>query len=890
LPGTGKRVRKRPRRSFLRAVALGLTGVLALCGLTETAAAGLAAPPGSRTVAADRLCAAVRASVPAAAADGSKLSVECGQGPATTAAAAGPGDLTISFDVDGLDRNAVQQMIDRQQGADDSLSDVFLRNVEATRVLLEKNDLTLPGPDLAELEEFDNDLDGRLVSTPTGVAAVVPQAEVQANANWWKGTLGSTIGVLAGLVLGAGCMVWLAPTGPVGLAACEGLGAFVSGFLATMLAAVFKGEEINGEVWSESLGNGIAAAVGAVLWGAWVGPVAKDGRFSSVLLKMAEAIRKAGAWFASWWQPGGAAATIIADRFQWFGLGDRIYQYLLGAARRQGFTRSFSVLPLGDSITYGRGSSTGSGYRGDLLEGLGTAGHTVDFRGSQQSGTLPDPQNEGHSGWRIDQIDSITECTMTQYRPGVVTLHIGTNDMNQNYAVETAPQRLVRLVDRILAASPKTAVLVATLVPSTKPDVGPRVQEYNRQIAPLIRQMGEQGKRVRLVDMGAVTTADLQDQLHPNDSGYRKMADAFHRAIEQAVADGLVEPPADAQAGQGGCAAPTQPVTWQNAGRIAPGVGVGIPRDQVRFADVNGDGRQDYLAVDDEGAVRAYVGSAGPSGTDSFTSWGEIASGVGVPGGRVRFADVNGDRRDDYLVLAENGAVAAWLNTPGDRNRPSWSHLGGEPWYSEGLIAPGVGAPDDQIRFADINGDRRDDYLVLADNGAVRAWLNTPGDAGVPSWSSLGQIASGVGAPGAQVRFADIDADGRDDYLVVADNGAVRAWLNTPGDAGVPSWSSLGQIAAGIEGGSRDMLRLADFSGDGRADYLAVSTDGGVRAWIYGGPDSWAYQGAVLSGPPGSQVRAGRRRRARLVEHARRQRQAVLVRSGRRRSRDRRAR
>ena len=66
------------------------------------------------------------------------------------------------------------------------------------------------------------------------------------------------------------------------------------------------------------------------------------------------------------------------------------------------------VLPLGDSITDGAGAP--GGYRLRLYQLLTNAGFNVDFVGTlTDNGApgLPDPDHEGHSGWRIDQIDSI---------------------------------------------------------------------------------------------------------------------------------------------------------------------------------------------------------------------------------------------------------------------------------------------------------------------------------------------------------------------------------------------------------------------------------------------------------------------------------------------------
>ena len=47
-----------------------------------------------------------------------------------------------------------------------------------------------------------------------------------------------------------------------------------------------------------------------------------------------------------------------------------------------------TVLPLGDSITYGYESTDGNGYREDLLELIQADGNTVDYIGSIQAGSM----------------------------------------------------------------------------------------------------------------------------------------------------------------------------------------------------------------------------------------------------------------------------------------------------------------------------------------------------------------------------------------------------------------------------------------------------------------------------------------------------------------------
>jgi len=164
--------------------------------------------------------------------------------------------------------------------------------------------------------------------------------------------------------------------------------------------------------------------------------------------------------------------------------------------------------------------------------------------------------NVYHSGWVIDQLTGLVKTSLPSYRPNVVTLHIGTNDMNNNVAVIGAPVRLAGLIDQILAAAPDATVLVATLVPASNPDTEARIAEFNQDIPGVVDKRRSAGKHVRLVDMSAVTTADLADGLHPNDSGYRKMADAFHRGIQDAVHDGARD--AGGDVGDGGALGPLE--------------------------------------------------------------------------------------------------------------------------------------------------------------------------------------------------------------------------------------------------------------------------------------------------------------------------------------------
>jgi lysophospholipase L1-like esterase len=206
------------------------------------------------------------------------------------------------------------------------------------------------------------------------------------------------------------------------------------------------------------------------------------------------------------------------------------------------------VMPLGDSITWGVGSSTGDGYRGPLWNRLATDGHPLDFVGTERSGSMSDNDNQGHPGYKIHQVAALTDASLTRYRPNVVTLHIGTNDLNESYQVSTATARLRSLVDQITAAAPDATVLVASLVVSTSGSEEQYRAAYNQAIPQIVRDAQSAGKRVAYVDMSSLTTADLVDALHPNDSGFQKMADAFHRGIRSADSAGWLRNPAPAPA------------------------------------------------------------------------------------------------------------------------------------------------------------------------------------------------------------------------------------------------------------------------------------------------------------------------------------------------------
>ena len=479
------------------------------------------------------------------------------------------------------------------------------------------------------------------------------------------------------------------------------------------------------------------------------------------------------------------------------------------------------VMPLGDSITYGYPSSNYNGYRGPLFDMLRKDSlvtvSALDFVGSQNAGIMCDDWHEGHPGWVIDQIAGAEHAEAPIARPNLVLIHAGTNDMNLNLDAPNAPTRLGTLIDETFQDNPGVTLVVAKIIRSANTTTEARIETYNAAIPGVVKTRLNAGKHIVMVDMwSALGLADLADDLHPNDTGYRKMATVWKQGIDQAIANGWVAKPAIKG---GGCKSGAPLATWLPQGQVASGVGT--TGDRLRFADVDGDGKADYLYVHDDSSVELWInGGAGTSGGWIWTPRGTIASGVGAPGSRIRFADVDGDGKADYLYVHDDSSVDLWINGGA-------SASGGWTWYPRGTIASGVGTTGTHIQFADIDGDGKADYLYVHDDGSVEAWINGFASGGW-IWYPSGTIATGVGDPGAQIQFAPLYGTRRADYADIHPDSSMAFWANA-GSSGL--WLAQGQVAGGV-GTTGSRIRFADLDGDGRADYFYVHDNSAVEVWL----------------------------------------------------------
>jgi len=208
------------------------------------------------------------------------------------------------------------------------------------------------------------------------------------------------------------------------------------------------------------------------------------------------------------------------------------------------------IMPLGDSITFGVTGYTGAtgdlpkeefavGYRQELYDGLVEDGYLVDFVGSFQAGSaagLVDPDHQGKPGWTTWQIGDQINGWLGENPSDVVLAHIGTNDHKET---TDGVNFVLNNINNWSANNQDVKVLLAQIV-DQRPDTffADTVEGFNSNLAALV---DASWPAVDVVDHYSVVdnTLDLtplsQDSvgLHPNTSGYEKMASVWRNALEK---------------------------------------------------------------------------------------------------------------------------------------------------------------------------------------------------------------------------------------------------------------------------------------------------------------------------------------------------------------------
>jgi hypothetical protein len=208
------------------------------------------------------------------------------------------------------------------------------------------------------------------------------------------------------------------------------------------------------------------------------------------------------------------------------------------------------IMPLGDSITVGHSSGVEDdawkiSYRKDLWDTLVANDYNVDFVGSQINGeNYPnfDPDHEGHSGIRDDEVASNVYNWLQLHPADVVLLHIGTNALNSN---STDVENILKNIEQYETDfSTHVTVILARII--NRITYSATTTQFNNNVEAMALNRIAAGDDIVIVDMEdgagliydyyyADPPGDMYNDLHPYATGYTKMAAVWYAALTNGI-------------------------------------------------------------------------------------------------------------------------------------------------------------------------------------------------------------------------------------------------------------------------------------------------------------------------------------------------------------------
>ena len=202
------------------------------------------------------------------------------------------------------------------------------------------------------------------------------------------------------------------------------------------------------------------------------------------------------------------------------------------------------VMPLGDSITRGSGTSDSTGYRLPLFVNLGGAGYKTNFVGAERDGGAApltfDTDHNGYSGRTAEWIASQTDAFLNAAPADVILLHIGTNDLLDGQTpgqVVAEVADILDVIDDWESNHHPVTVLLAQII--NTPGHNAAISTFNEQLQIAGQARVANGDQLLLVDMENdaglsydIDSLDFMDDVHPSYEGYQKMANLWRQNIQ----------------------------------------------------------------------------------------------------------------------------------------------------------------------------------------------------------------------------------------------------------------------------------------------------------------------------------------------------------------------
>jgi lysophospholipase L1-like esterase len=288
------------------------------------------------------------------------------------------------------------------------------------------------------------------------------------------------------------------------------------------------GSPVNGFVYYDENANGVAdpaetvrlPSVGVTVGGV-TGSTAAGGRFSLPSVPNGSQTAQARPDTLPAYFTAGTALSVAVPPS-----GEVAVPAVLALGSR---ARANTYLAFGDSITWGQGSSDGSGYV-DILQ--------ADLRAFWGKATVI---QDGEPGTKSNRGESRLGRSLSIHRPAYLLILYGTNDWNEPECREEFPCfTITALRSMVLQARDAGAFPVVGTIPPVNPayvDRNPAERnDWVTRMNVLVRAMArEERAAVAEVHGDFLKQSSLPplfaDYLHPNDGGFRVTASSFFAGI-----------------------------------------------------------------------------------------------------------------------------------------------------------------------------------------------------------------------------------------------------------------------------------------------------------------------------------------------------------------------
>ena len=268
------------------------------------------------------------------------------------------------------------------------------------------------------------------------------------------------------------------------------------------------------------------------------------------------------------------------------------------------------------------------------------------------------------------------------------------------------------------------------------------------------------------------------------------------------------------------------PIRWkvlQNPAPAAPGAAfkrdfdyglTGVDPDNgdaITVGDYVGDSKSDPTVWRDTNGT-FYVGNF-PTGTGGITLNRAVPFGNGATDVAGVQGDYDGDGKDDYAVVRVSGGNLIWYILSSGTNTARAVTFGSTATFPTGEDPPAAVFPG-----ADFNGDGRDELVLLIRNDEGTVVTYFIGDAN----TGAGVITRSFGNFNTDYSVApdDYTGDGRADFVAVRQTGQGPTAIWYIGDSQNAAVTGTSFGISGF-GAASDLPVRGDFDGDGRHDICA---------------------------------------------------------------------